>query len=58
MYHQNYLDYQHEKFNKQMTKIKKADKHNKQTKFEESQTKKVISRSVKLQACSRLKIPS
>ena len=35
MYHQNYLDYQHEKFNKQMTKIKKADKHNKQTKFEE-----------------------
>ena len=32
-----------------MTKVKKADKHNKQTKFDESQTKqnkKVISRSV------------
>ena len=42
MYCQN--DYQYVK--KQMTKIKKADKHNKQAKFEESETKKVISRSV------------
>ena len=36
MYCQN--DYQYVK--KKMTKIKKADKHNKQTKFEESETTK------------------